>query len=232
MAQRNNKATVYLGNLAGDCDEDLLFELGTQFGNVARVEFPRHRLGGNEREDFAFLEFATEADAKYFHQVLTASPIDLYGKRLRVGFRGDDNQETESLHEIGAKLCVRGLALTMDESDLAKHFGQFGTFAVPPKLLRTRENVSRGMAFISFNTFEAADTAIEKQNQRWLNGKQVSVTFADKPDGTKYGSAEDRALYASGAAAVDALPEPTVKVDSTPAWAMGLPNPVKARVIE
>ena len=231
---RSDKATVHFGGLAGDADEDILFELGTQFGVVKRVTIPRDKLSGT-REDFAFIEFATPADAKYCADVLTRAPIELYGKRLRVSYKGDVAGGMDSLLEIGAKLCIRNMDVSVDEAALATHFEQFGKFAVPPRVLRDDNGLSKGVGFVSYDSFEAADAAIAAMNNRWLANRLIAVDFAERSDGRgRHGTEEERRMYAAGGGVQGAAPPPDAKpaVSATPAWAMGLPNPVKARVVE
>eukprot|EP00672_Neobodo_designis_P017251 CAMPEP_0174850780 /NCGR_PEP_ID=MMETSP1114-20130205/21136_1 /TAXON_ID=312471 /ORGANISM="Neobodo designis, Strain CCAP 1951/1" /LENGTH=223 /DNA_ID=CAMNT_0016085267 /DNA_START=56 /DNA_END=724 /DNA_ORIENTATION=+ len=195
MNARNDRSTVYVGALSADVDEDLLFELAVQFGPVRRLVMPKDRLTG-VREDFAFVEYATPADAQYFAEVAANSVIELFGKRIRVSYKGDDQLAADALLEIGAKLCVRNVDPAVDESAIADHFKQFGNFAVPPRLLRNEHGLSRGVAFISYDSFEASDAALAATNNSWLFNRVITVDYADKPDGSgKHGSEEERALY-------------------------------------
>ena len=236
---RNDRSTVYVGNLPGDADEDLIFELAIQFGPVRRLTMPKDRLTG-VREDYCFVEFERPADAEYMAAVLAASPIELYGKRIRVSHKGDDELAANALLEIGAKLCVRNIDPAVDEVALADHFKQFGTFAVPPRLLRTDTGASRGVAFISYDDFDASDAALKATDKSWLFNRIISVDYADKPTGGKHGSEEERRLYSStkatlsGAAdtsndASEAEKAAMARMAATPSWAQGL-NPFAAPV--
>jgi splicing factor 3B subunit 4 len=192
---RNDRATVYIGALSADVDEDLLFELAVQFGPVRRLVMPKDKLTG-VREDFAFVEFANQADAEYMAAVAAVSPIELFGKKIRVSYKGDDQLAADALLEIGAKLCVRNVDPAVDESAVAEHFKQFGNFAVPPKLLRNDHGLSRGIAFISYDSFESSDAALSATNNSWLFNRVITVAYAEKPDGSgQHGSDEERALY-------------------------------------
>jgi splicing factor 3B subunit 4 len=242
---RNDRCTVYMGNLPSEADEDLMFELAIQFGPVQRLTLPKDRLTGI-REDYCFIEYATPADAKYCNDVLTSSPIDLCGKRIRVSYKGDDALVADALLEIGAKLCVRNVDQAVDEVALMEHFKQFGNFAVPPKLLRDENGLSRGVAFISYESFESSDAALAATNNSWLFNRIISVDYADKPDGSgKHGSIEERRLYADATARVEAdnavfagkaatttattkaEPGAFQQYEEAPSWAQGL-NPYAA----
>jgi splicing factor 3B subunit 4 len=237
---RNDKATVYVGNVPPDADEDLIWELGTQFGVVRKVNMPRDRLTG-VRDDFCFVEFNSQLDAKYMADVLTIAPVELFGKKLKVSYKGDDRWLNDSLLEIGAKLCVRHLDMACDEAALTEHFGQFGGFAIPPRLLRTPTGASRGIAFLSYDTFDAADAALAAAEGSFYMNKRIAVSYADKADGSggKHGSEEERAMFAEGSLATaafeeqvlskqqEALPNTADAVGGGPAWAQGF-NPYGA----
>ena len=241
--QRNDKATVYIGNVPPDADEDLLWELATQFGVVRSVKVPRDRLTG-VRDDYCFIEFDSALDAKYMSDVLNLSPIELFGKKLKVSYKGDNRfGNLDNLLEIGAKLCVRHLDPgTCDEAVLTEHFEQFGKFAVPPTILRTPSGASRGIAFISYDSFESSDKALAATSNSFFMNKKIAVSYADKADGSgeKHGSDEERAAYAEGKLATSefeqqqieqqrrdeeaAMPNTANAVGGGPAWAQGL-NP-------
>lgn len=46
LYERNQEATLYVGNLDGRVDEDILWELFTQCGVVKNVHIPRDKITG------------------------------------------------------------------------------------------------------------------------------------------------------------------------------------------
>ena len=58
--------------------------------------------------------------------------------------------------------------------------------------------IAKGFGFVSFDSFEAADAAIEAMNGQYLANKCISVAYAMKKDGKgeKHGSATERLLAA------------------------------------
>ena len=68
-----------------------------------------------------------------------------------------------------------------------------------PKIGRDDDiGINKGFAFINFESFEAADAAIEAMNGQYLCNKSITVTYALKKDGKgeKHGSAAERLLAA------------------------------------
>lgn len=55
--ERNQEATVYVGNLDIKTDEDLLWEIFTQAGPVKNVHMPRDKVTGVHSSDYLILKF-------------------------------------------------------------------------------------------------------------------------------------------------------------------------------
>lgn len=90
--QADDKSTIFLRNLAPDVDDDILFELGTQFGEVVRVTIPINKLT-MKKEEFGFIEFASPADAQYMRDVIqySVAPLRLFDRHVTVAYKGDMN---------------------------------------------------------------------------------------------------------------------------------------------
>ena len=66
-----------------------------------------------------------------------------------------------------------------------------------PKIMRDPDTGnSRGFGFVSYDSFEAADAAIEAMNGQFLCNRPISVTFAYKKDtkGERHGTPAERML--------------------------------------
>lgn len=195
------KCTLHVRNLSSEVTEDLLWELGTQFGAVQSVSMPCDRESG-ERFDYAFIQFRTQADADYCNQVLSSSNVKLFGRALHVSLRARTaplySGTGVGLIECGAKLFVRNIDRSVDEDALAQLFGRFGRLAVPPKILRDEHNESKGVGFVSFDSFEASDAALAALNGNAFQGRILVVEYAIRPDGKgRHGSAEEREAFAA-----------------------------------
>lgn len=193
IEQRNQDATVYVGNLDDRVTEELLWELMLQAGSVINVHMPRDKVT-SQHQNYGFVEFRTEECAEYALKIMNM--VQLYGKVVRVK---KASQEKKNL-DIGANLFIGNLDHEVDEKLLYDTFSAFGGIIETPKIMRDAESrSSRGFGFISFDSFEAADLAIECMNGQFLCNRQVVVQYAYKKDSNneRHGSEAERLLAQS-----------------------------------
>ncbi|PIN24147.1 Splicing factor 3b, subunit 4 [Handroanthus impetiginosus] len=192
-AERNQDATVYVGNLETKVGEELLWELFVQAGPVVNVYVPKDRVT-NAHQGYGFVEFRSEEDADYAIKVLNM--IKLYGKPIRVNKASQDKKSVD----VGANLFIGNLDPDVDEKLLYDTFSAFGVIVTNPKIMRDPETGnSRGFGFISYDSFEASDAAIETMNGQYLCNRQITVSYAYKKDtkGERHGTPAERVLAAS-----------------------------------
>ncbi|XP_068654589.1 uncharacterized protein [Aristolochia californica] len=196
-AERNQEATVYVGNLDAQVSEELLWELFVQAGPVVNVYVPKDRVT-NLHQGYGFVEFRSEEDADYAIKVLNM--IKLYGKPIRVNKASQDKKSLD----VGANLFVGNLDPDVDEKLLYDTFSAFGVIVTNPKIMRDPETGnSRGFGFISYDSFETSDAAIEAMNGQYLCNRQITVSYAYKKDtkGERHGTPAERILAASNPSA-------------------------------
>ncbi|RKP11481.1 hypothetical protein BJ684DRAFT_591, partial [Piptocephalis cylindrospora] len=173
------------------CNEKLLTELFVQAGPVVRVFMPKDRVT-QVHQGFAFVEMGSEEDADYAIRIMHG--IHLHGRPIRVN---KSQQDPRSL-DVGANLFIGNLdAGSIDEKVLFDTFSVFGTIIHPPKLARDLETgASLGYGFVSYDSFEAADAAIEGMHGQFLANKPCTVDYAYKKDGRgeRHGSQAERLL--------------------------------------
>ncbi|KAL8244192.1 hypothetical protein R6Q59_010450 [Mikania micrantha] len=192
-AERNQDATAYVGNLDPQASEELLWELFVQAGPVVNVYVPKDRVT-NLHQGYGFVEFRSEEDADYAIKVLNM--IKLYGKPIRVNKASQDKKSLD----VGANLFVGNLDPDVDEKLLYDTFSAFGVIVTNPKIMRDPETGnSRGFGFISYDSFEASDAAIESMNGQYLCNRQITVSYAYKKDtkGERHGTPAERTLASS-----------------------------------
>ncbi|KAL3657773.1 Splicing factor 3B subunit 4 [Phytophthora oleae] len=190
IEQRNQDATVYVGNLDDRVTEELLWELMLQSGSVCNVHMPRDKVSG-AHQNYGFVEFRTEECAEYAVKVLNM--IQLYGKVIRVKKASNDRKNLD----VGANLFLGNLDTEVDEKLLYDTFSAFGGIIETPKIMRDPDTkASRGFGFVSFDSFEAADLAIECMHGQYLCNRQVVVQYAFKKDShnERHGSEAERLL--------------------------------------
>ncbi|EKU20233.1 splicing factor 3B subunit 4, partial [Nannochloropsis gaditana CCMP526] len=198
IEQRNQDATVYCGGLDEKVTEDLLWELMQNVGPVVHVHMPRDKVTGMH-QCFGFVEFRSEEDADYAVKIMNM--VRMYGKPLRVNKASQDRKTVD----VGANLFIGNLAAEVDEKDLYDTFSAFGGITQPPKVMFDPDTGhTKGFGFVSFDSFEAADYAIECMNGAYLGGRPICVQYAYKKDskGERHGSQAERLLAASNQQAV------------------------------
>lgn len=227
-AERNQDATSYVGNLDPQVTEELLWELFVQAGPVVNVYVPKDRVT-NLHQGYGFVEFRSEEDADYAIKVLNM--IKLYGKPIRVNKASQDKKSLD----VGANLFVGNLDPDVDEKLLYDTFSAFGVIVTNPKIMRDPETGnSRGFGFISYDSFEASDAAIEAMNGQYLCNRQITVSYAYKKDtkGERHGTPAERVLAASNPGAQKSRPHtlfasgpPTLSSAPRANGTMGTPIP-------
>jgi len=179
VEHRNQEATCYVGNLDATCTESLLLELFSQIGRVLSVHMPKDKLTSSHN-GYGFIEFIDVADAEYAIQIM--SMIKLHGRMLRVSKSSLDKKTTSATLDVGANLFLGNLdPEDVNEKLLYDTFSSFGTIIKPPKIMRDdMTNQSKGFGFVSYDSFEASDLAVECMHQQFLCNRQVIVQYAFK----------------------------------------------------
>ncbi|SJX64748.1 related to spliceosome-associated protein SAP-49 [Sporisorium reilianum f. sp. reilianum] len=199
---RNQDATCYIGNIDDRATDAIVWELMIQAGPLVDLHLPKDRIT-QTHQGYAFAEFQTEQDADYACKVMNG--LKLYGKPIRVNKASNDRKQID----IGANLFVGSLDAAVDERLLYETFSAFGGILGLPKVARDpASGEPKGFAFVSFDSFEAADAAIEALNGQFLLNKNITVDYAIKKDsknGERHGTAAER-LLAAQARKNNALP--------------------------
>ncbi|PIA15752.1 RNA-binding domain-containing protein [Coemansia reversa NRRL 1564] len=193
--ERNQEASVYIGNLDDRVTDAMIWELMVQAGPVVSVHLPKDRVT-QSTQGYGFCEFQSAEDATYAVKIMNM--VKLFGKPMRVNMSG--NSDRRQQQDIGAKLFIGNLDPDVDEKLLYDTFGAFGTMTQGgPKIARdSNSGNTRGFAFVAYTSFEAADWAIQAMNGQYLANKPVNVSYAFKKDakGERHGSAAERLLAA------------------------------------
>lgn len=121
--------------------------------------------------------------------------ISLYNQPIRVNRSGRDRK----LFDIGANLFIGNLDPEVDDRHITETFKHFGQLLGPAKVSRDDSSgVSKGFAFVYYDSFEAADAAIAAMNGQFFGGKRINVNYSFKKDkpGERHGDAAERMLAA------------------------------------
>ena len=193
IEQRNQDATAYCGNLDEQVSEEMLWELMIQSGPVVNVHMPRDKVT-SLHQGYGFVEFRSEEDADYAIKVMNM--VKMFGKPLRVNKASQDKKTMD----VGANLFIGNLDPEVDEKLLYDTMSAFGGITQTPKIMRDPDTGnSKGFGFCGFDTFEAADLAIECMHGQFLCNRAIQVQYAFKKEskGERHGSQAERLLAAS-----------------------------------
>jgi len=193
VQERNQDATIYVGDLDQQVSEALLWEIMLQAGPVVNVHIPKDKLSG-VHSGYGFVEFHAEEDADYALKVMNM--LKLFGKPIKVNKASQGHKTLD----VGANLFIGNLDPEVDEKLLYDTFSAFGVIISTPRIMReTDSGVSRGFGFVSFDSFESSDQAINNMNGQFLCGRPISVSYALKKDSKveRHGGTAERLLAAN-----------------------------------
>jgi len=220
--ERNQDATVYVGELDSRISESLLWELMLQAGPVVNVYVPKDQLT-QQHMGYGFVEFQSEDDADYAIKIMNM--IKLWGKPIRVNKAKRDGRNID----VGANLFIGNLDPDVDEKLLYDTFSAFGVIISTPKIMRDPDSAeSKGFGFVSYDSFEASDAAIESMNNQYICNKPITVSYAIKKDsktGERHGSTAERLLAASNPSKLLMRNRPHTLFGTGPELALGMGMP-------
>eukprot|EP00922_Rhytidocystis_sp_ex-Travisia-forbesii_P018400 GHVS01027328.1.p1 GENE.GHVS01027328.1~~GHVS01027328.1.p1 ORF type:complete len:337 (+),score=42.09 GHVS01027328.1:1324-2334(+) len=197
--ERNQEATLYVGNLDLRVDEELLAELFAQCGPLRNVHIPRDKVTSSH-SSYGFVEYENELDGDYALKIMNM--IKVFGKPLRCNKASQDKRTLE----VGANLFIGNLDPEVDDKMLYDTFVSFGAI-LSAKVMRDPDTGdSKGFGFVSYDTFEASDSCLAAMNGQFLCNRPIHVSYAYKKDtkGERHGSAAERLIAANRP--VDRLP--------------------------
>jgi len=161
-------ASLYVGDLAGDVTEGMLFEIFNQVGPVASIRVCRDAVTRRSL-GYAYVNYHNVVDAERALDTLNSSLIK--ARPCRVMW----SQRDPSLRKSGVgNIFIKNLDKSIDHKALYDTFSAFGNI-LSCKVVMDDQNQSKGYGFVHFETKEAAEKAISKVNGMMMHDQKVFV---------------------------------------------------------
>ncbi|CAN1803668.1 RNA-binding protein CP33, chloroplastic [Linum perenne] len=189
-AESSDAGRLYVGNLSYTMTSEELTEIFAEAGRVSGVEIIYDRVTDRSR-GFGFITMATVEEAKTAIKMFNDSQIG--GRRVRVNFpevpKGGENEivrtrvrrKYQGFIDSPHKVYAGNLGWTVTSEVLKQAFaGQPGYLSAKVSYERDTGR-SRGFGFVSFETAEDAEAALNTMNGVEVEGRPLRVNTATPP---------------------------------------------------
>jgi len=183
-----HSASLYVGDIANEVNEGLLFEIFNAVGPVSSIRVCRDAVTRRSL-GYAYVNFHQLPDAE--RALDTMNFTDIKGKPCRIMW----SQRDPSLRRSGVgNIFVKNLNESIDNKQLYDTFSLFGNI-LSCKVVTDRESgSSKGYGYVHYETAEAAHAAIDKLDGMLIDGQEVQVgEFMSR--GTRPGQNDFTNLY-------------------------------------
>ncbi|CAN4120635.1 unnamed protein product [Withania somnifera] len=166
---------LYFGNLPYLCDSAQLAGIVQDYASPELVEVLYDRETGKSR-GFAFVTMSTLEDCKIVIENLDGREYG--GRTLRVNFSDKPKPKEPLYPETEHKLFIGNLAWSVTSESLAQAFQEYGTVVGARVLYDGETGRSRGYGFVSFETREEMENALNNLNGVELDGRAMRISLA------------------------------------------------------
>ncbi|KAL8132985.1 hypothetical protein AgCh_008450 [Apium graveolens] len=172
----SNNVSLYVGDLDKNVDDNQLYDLFNQVGQVMSVRVCRDLIRSTSL-GYGYVNFSNPQTAAHARDVLNFTNVN--GKPIRIMY----SQRDPTMRKCGfANVFIKNLDKSIDNKALLDTFTSFGT-VLSCKVALDSNGKSRGFGFVQFDQEESAQSAIKQLNGMLMNDKQVYVgLFIRKQD--------------------------------------------------
>jgi RNA recognition motif-containing protein len=174
--QRGNK--VFVGGVSWATDEKKFGEHFGPYGEITDCVIMRNLDTGHSR-GFGFITFA---DPSSVDKLFEAGEHVIDGKKLdiKIAVPRDEIGRTEVTappkNRRTCKIFVGGISLETSKSDLAEHFGKYGSIVETTVMVDRVSGRPRGFGFVVFQSEDSVDQLLQETHE--IHGRKVDCKKA------------------------------------------------------
>uniref|UniRef100_F7E640 Polyadenylate-binding protein n=1 Tax=Monodelphis domestica TaxID=13616 RepID=F7E640_MONDO len=175
--RKRGVGNVFVKNLEKSIDNKALYDTFSTFGRILSCKVISDENGS---KGYGFVHFETQESAGKAIEKMNGMLLN----NLKV-FVGRFKSRRERESELGVKakdytnIYIKNFGENMDDQRLTEIFAKYGpTLSV--KVMTDDCGRSKGFGFVSFQSHEDAQAAVDDMNGKQLNGKQIYVGRAQK----------------------------------------------------
>jgi len=176
--RKSGVGNIFIKNLDKTIDNKMLYDTFSAFGNILSCKVNVNLAG--ESKGYGFVHFETEEAAVKAIEKLDGMLMN--DKKVFVGrfkSRGERVREYGDRAKQFTNVFIKNLPAEWDDAKLTEIFAEHGS--VMSVALATDENgKSRQFGFVSYETHESAEKAVEKLHDKEFEGKKIFVGRAQK----------------------------------------------------
>ncbi|XP_045686642.1 polyadenylate-binding protein 4-like [Phyllostomus hastatus] len=175
--RKSGIGNVFIKNLDRSIDNKMLYERFSAFGKILSSKVMSDEQGSR---GYAFVHFQSQTAAD--RAIAEMNGALLKNCRLFVGpFKNRKEREAELQNKANefTNVYIKNFGDDMDDERLREVFSHYGKI-VSVKVMTDSSGKSKGFGFVSFDTHEAAQRAVEYMNGKDICGQMVFVGRAQK----------------------------------------------------
>lgn len=176
--RRSGFGNIFIKNLDKSIDNKSMYDTFSGFGNILSCKVAQDETGGSR--GYAFVHFELESSAQ--SAIDKVNGMLLNGKKVFVGRfipRAERDQSMLGHPRKFTNVFVKNFGEEMDDDKLLVMFEKYGKVS-SHRVMVDEANKSRGFGFVSYETPEAAEEAVNELNGTDIGGRPLFVGRAQK----------------------------------------------------
>jgi len=178
--RKSGVGNIFIKNLDKSIDNKIMYDTFSTFGNILSCKVATDEEGNSK--GYGFVHFELEESAN--QAINKVNGMLLNGKKVFVGKFVPRKEREKQLGEkakLFTNVFVKNFGEEIDTDDKLKEmFEKYGSI-VSAKVMTDENGKGRGFGFVSFQSPEYAEKAVEEMNEKEMpNGKKIYVGRAQK----------------------------------------------------